>query len=585
MTTFSDLVGEVRERVLADALPVWGESGGGGRLGSPSDSGNAVGVSSSQAPSGPSQAARSHILGGERLEDGGAGAVAYADAVATYLGLGVSKMADMNNSLARWKQSMDQSIALFSRQAVPMVWDFAEVNPFAGAAGNLTVSLAGMTKVLDRLPAKPPARAAQADATSLRYGTPALSTDPPYYDNIGYSDLSDFFYVWLRRSLSHIQSKIVSTVLTPKADELVANPYRHEGKDGAERFFVEGFNRVFARVREDADPAGPPMTVYYAYKQQDAEAGGAASTGWTTLLQGLIGAGWEITATWPVRSELSNRMLASGTNALASSIVLACRPRPEDAPATTRRVFLGLLKAELPAALRAMMLGAVAPVDLAQAAVGPGMSIFSRYSRVREADGSDMPVREALTLINATLDEVIDAQEGDFDSDTRFAVKWYRAYGWNTESSGTADMLSRATGTSLAALERGGIFLARGGRARLVGPSELAGGWDPVVDHRVSVWEATVRLAAVLAGEGVDQVVSLLPAVGVRVCVEMVRELGFLLFHEAEKKGDSRDAVLFNSLVSSWGDLTAQARRAASSTRRGVQDTFDVMISRGREDD
>jgi putative DNA methylase len=238
-------------------------------------------------------------------------------------------------------------------------------------------------------------------------------------------------------------------------------------------------------------------------------------------------------------------------------------------------VFLGLLKAELPAALRAMMLGAVAPVDLAQAAIGPGMSIFSRYSRVREADGSDMPVREALTLINATLDEVIDEQEGDFDPDTRFAVKWYRTYGWNTESSGTADTLSRATGTSPAALERGGIFEAKGGKARLLPPKLLDAEWDPEKDEHVSVWEAAVRLAGAMATDGADRVASLLPAVSAKVSLDMVKELGFLLFHEAEKKGDTGDAVLFNALVSSWGDLTAQARRAGSPTE-GVQGSFDI---------
>ncbi|MCL2784844.1 MAG: DUF1156 domain-containing protein, partial [Propionibacteriaceae bacterium] len=365
MTTLSDLVSEAREQVLVDA-PLCRQ--------------------------------------GEAHQ--------YADAVATYLSLGVSKMADMNNSLARWKQSMDQPIAMFSRQAIPMVWDFAEVNPFARAAGDLVVSLGGITRVLDRLPARPSAMVRLKDASNRSYSNLAISTDPPYYDNIGYSDLSDFFYVWLRRSLQPITPDAVSTVLTPKEDELVANPYRHDGRDGAEMFFVDGFNQVFHRIRQSSNTA-VPMTVYYAYKQQDSDVSGASSTGWTTLLNGLIDTGWEITATWPVRSELSNRMLASGTNALASSIVLACRPRSEDAPTTTRRQFLSTLKAELPEALRTMMQGAVAPVDLAQAAIGPGMSIFSRYGYVREADGSTMSVRDALVLINQTLDEVMDEHESD----------------------------------------------------------------------------------------------------------------------------------------------------------------------------
>jgi putative DNA methylase len=289
----------------------------------------------------------------------------------------------------------------------------------------------------------------------------------------------------------------------------------------------------------------------------------------------LIDAGWEITATWPIRSELGNRMRSLGSNALASSIVLACRTRPVGALATTRRQFLTTLRSELPGALRAMMLGAVAPVDLAQAAIGPGMSIYSRYSRVREADGTDMSVRDALLLINATLDEVMDEQESEFDPDTRFAVKWYRTYGWAEESAGTADTLARATGTSPAALERGGIFEAKGGKAKLLSPTVLQGEWDPATDDSVSVWEATVRLAAVMAKDGAESVARLLPAVAARVSLDMVKELGFLLFHEAEKKGDTQDALLFNSLVSSWADLSTQARELAvtPSTDQGA---FDI---------
>jgi len=536
MTTFSDLVGEARERALTDAL-----------------------------------AAGLHE--GIRLEDGGTEAAAYADAVATYLGLSVSRLADYSNSLCSWHSSRETIRNTFARQAIPMAWDYAESNPFSDSTGNYFGQLEWVAKTLERVPATPPALAVSTDASRRDYSGSAISTDPPYYDNIGYSDLSDFFYVWLRRSLATIQAETVSTVLTPKADELVANPYRHSGRDCAKEFFVHGFNQVFRSIRQAANTA-VPMTVYYAYKQQDVEGGGAASTGWHTLLHGLVGAGWEITATWPVRSELGNRMLASGTNALASSIVLACRPRPEDTSATTRRAFLARLRDELPPALRNMMQGAVAPVDLAQAAIGPGMSIFSRYSGVREADGSDMSVRDALLLINATLDQVIDEQESDYDPDTRFAVKWYRTYGWGTESSGTADTLSRATGTSPQALERGGIFEAKGGKAHLLPPKSLEGVWDPEQDERVSVWEAVVRLAGVMNKDGAERVAALLPAVASKVSLDMVKELGFLLFHEAEKKGDTQDAVLFNALVSSWSDLTIQAHRMAAQPI-GVQDALD----------
>ncbi|WP_219813965.1 DUF1156 domain-containing protein [Rathayibacter sp. AY1E3] len=510
---------------------------------------------------------------GDRLEDGGTGAEAYADAVATYLALGVSRMTDISNALCRWEITKTQVRNLFGRQAIPMMWDFAETMPFGTAAGGFTVSLGSLVKALLRLPAHGTGVVTQADASSRSYSGLAISTDPPYYDMVGYSDLSDFFYVWLRRSLGSVQSKVVGTMLTPKAEELVANPYRHNGKAGAEKFFVDGFNSVFAQLRREASRT-IPLTVYYAYKQQDEDAAGTTSTGWHTLLSGLINSGWEISATWPITTELKNRAKAQTTNSLASSIVLACRPRPENAPATTRRAFVASLKAELPEALRALMQGSIAPVDLAQAAIGPGISVFSRYSRAREADGSDMSVKDALLLINSTLDEVIGDQESDFDPDTRFAVKWYRQYGWAQENSGVADQLARSSDTSVGSLERGGIFEARGGKACLLSPSKLGGEWDVIADERVSVWEATIRLAALMAKDGADKVAELLPTVQTRVSLDAVKELGFLLFREAEKKKNTKDAILFNGLVSAWGDVNEQARKFAD-VPRSMQQAFD----------
>ena len=527
LSTLSDLVSEARNKVLEDAL--------------------AAGIPA-----------------GERLEDGGVGAETYADAVATYLALGVSRTADYNNALCTWHTTRDTVTHLFTRQAIPMTWDYIETNVLSNSSGNFLGQLKIVAKVIQRLPAEISGEVRQISATSRDYADLVVSTDPPYYDNIGYSDLSDFFYVWLRKSLRTIHPSVVGTMLTPKADELVANPYRHDGKQGAEKFFVEGFNSVFHRIREDDANPDVPMTVYYAYKQQDRGKDGTSSTGWHTLLDGLIQSGWEITATWPMRSELKNRMLSQGTNALASSILLACRPRPADARAVTRRAFVLALKSELPEALRTLMQGVIAPVDLAQAAIGPGISVFSRYAKVREANGSDMSVKDALQLINATLDEVLGEQESDLDSDTRFAVRWYRQYGWAADSSGIADQLARSSDTSLAELQRGGIFEAKGGKARLLSPTQLNEGWDPAADEHVSVWEATVRLAAVLAKDGVDKVAELLPAVGEKVSLDAVKELGFLLFHEAEKNKDTDDAILFNGLVSSWGDLNEQARQIAA---------------------
>ena len=538
LSTLSDLVSEARNKILEDAL--------------------AAGIPA-----------------GERLEDGGVGAETYADAVATYLALGVSRTADYNNALCTWHTTRDTVTHLFTRQAIPMTWDYIETNVLSNSSGNFLGQLKIVAKVIQRLPAEISGEVRQISATSRDYAALVVSTDPPYYDNIGYSDLSDFFYVWLRKSLRTIHPSVVGTMLTPKADELVANPYRHDGKQGAEKFFIEGFNSVFHRIREDDANPDVPMTVYYAYKQQDSGKDGTSSTGWHTLLDGLIQSGWEITATWPMRSELKNRMLSHGTNALASSILLACRPRPAEARAVARRVFVAALKSELPEALRTLMQGAIAPVDLAQAAIGPGISVFSRYAKVREADGSDMSVRDALQLINATLDEVLGEQESDLDSDTRFAVRWYRQYGWQADSSGIADQLARSSDTSLAELQRGGIFEAKGGKARLLSPTQLNEGWDPAADEHVSVWEATVRLAAVLAKDGVDKVAELLPAVGEKVSLDAVKELGFLLFHEAEKNKDTDDAILFNGLVSSWGDLNEQARQIVAHPK-AHQETLSI---------
>jgi hypothetical protein len=536
LMTLSDLVGEARERVLTDA--------------------RAVGLPD-----------------GNRLEQGGTDAQAYADAVATYLVLAISRLSDYSNSLCTWNISRDTLAHLFTRQAIPMVWDFVESNPFSNSAGNFFGQIKWIAKVIECLPVCTIGFTHQTDVNNRGYDTFVISTDPPYYDNVEYSDLSDYFYVWLRYCLCNIYPNVFGTMLTPKVDELVANPYRHGGKDGAAKFFVDGFNSVFHRIRVGAN-SNVPMTVYYAYKQQNSNNEGISSTGWHTLLDGLIGAGWEITATWPIRSERKGRLLGIGTNALASSIVLACRPRPEDedAEATTRRAFVAQLKAELPVALRTLMQGGIAPVDLAQAAIGPGISVFSRYSRVREADGSDMSVKDALLLINATLDEVLGEQESDFDPETRFAVRWYRQYGWGEESSGIADQLARSSDTSIGALERGGIFEAKGGKARLLSPSQLESDWDPATDDHVSVWEATVRLAATMAKDGADKVAELLPTVQDRVSLDAVKELGFLLFKEAEKKKDGEDALLFNSLVSAWGDLSEQARRIASIPRAAQQE-------------
>ena len=533
LTTFSDLVGQARQRVLEDALAAGMEEG-------------------------------------ESLEAGGSGARAYADAIATYLALAVSRQTDRLSSIASWQSIGEKIRNVFARQAIPMVWDFAEANPFSSSSGNFFGQVKWIAEVIERLPADSAGNARQLSADVRDYTGLVVSTDPPYYDNIGYSDLSDFFYVWLRRCLQGIHPSVVSTMLTPKAEELVANPYRHDGQENAAKFFVDGFNTVFHRIRRGTNP-DVPMTVYYAYKQQDNGKDGKTSTGWHTLLDGLIGAGWEVTATWPVRSERGGRMLSVGTNALASSIVLACRPRPGDAPTTTQRAFVQRMKSELPGALRTLMQGDIAPVDLAQAAIGPGIAVFSRYARVRSASGGDIGAREALELINRTLDEVLGEQESEFDPDTRFAVRWYRQYGWRPEQSGIADQLARTTQTSIAELQRGGIFTTAGGKGRLLSIRELDAQWDPASDSRLSIWEATLRLAALLESKGLEKVAELVA----NIPLSAIKELGFLLFHEAERKGDGADAQALNALVTSWGDVSLKARQHPSAPT-GTQSELDI---------
>lgn len=533
LTTFSDLVAEARERALGDAL--------------------AAGLQE-----------------GARLEAGGTGAAAYADAVATYLGLATSRCTDYSSSICSWHSTRETMRNVYARQAIPMVWDYAEANLLSSSTGNFGGQVNWVSSALRAAPASARGEVVQADAAARDYASALISTDPPYYDNIGYSDLSDFFYVWLRRSLRDIHSVQFSTMLVPKAEELVANPYRHGGKDGASQFFEEGFEHVFARARESASEDFP-ITVFYAFKQQELEFEGVASTGWATILEGMIRAGWTITATWPIRSELSNRMMASGTNALASSIVLALRPRHITAEATSRRGFLAALKSELPQALSEMQQGAIAPVDLAQATIGPGMAVFSRYAKVVEADGSSMTVKTALALINQMLDEVLAEQDGDLDADSRFCLKWYEQFGWSRQQYGEADVLARAVNTSVDGLARGGVLTSRDGWVALTRPADLPLTWDPAEDDRISIWEVTCHLARALTTTGVDESARLMAAAGRRVDLESVQLLAYRLYELAQKK-HPEDALLFNALGTSWSDLTATSRHPdrATATQGGL---------------
>lgn len=521
LTTLGDLVKEAREKALADAL--------------------AAGMPA-----------------GDRLTGGGNQAEAYADAVTTCLGLAVSRCSSNWSNLCSWHVNRETLNQVFIRQAIPMIWDFTEVMPLSRTTGGFVGQVKWVAKAVEAAPGGVKAEVVQAPAQDLVGAKQLISTDPPYYDNIGYSDLSDFFYVWLRRSLRDVHPDILGTMLVPKADELVANPYRHEGKDGAKKFFEEGFYEVFEKAREDAFKEFP-ITVYYAFKQSDTDADGQASTGWETLLDGMIRARWEITATWPMRSEMSSRMLSHGTNVLASSIVLSLRPRSDDAPTTDRRGFLSTLKDELPDALRKLEQGHIAPVDLPQAAIGPGMAVFSRYSRVIEADGSQMTVRSALARINEILDEVLNEQEGDFDATTRFAIAWYRQHGYSTGKFGDANSLAHARNTSVDSMAKSGILNSAGGNVNLIPPAKQPEEYDPTADDLISSWEVLGHIIRVLEEGGLGAAARLLEGATSRpddpVDKESIKELAFLLFSLAEKNGRTSDALDFNKLATSWPDI------------------------------
>lgn len=488
----------------------------------------------------------------------------YGDAIATYLAFALSKMADRGSTICTWFTERDSTRNTFARQAIPMTWDFAELNTLLDGTGSFAGAVDWTAESLEGVPLVPcgDGHVTQLDATSGFKSGYVFSTDPPYYDNIGYADLSDFFYVWLRRSLGTIYPEIFSTLLVPKKQELVATPYRFEGsKERAQQFFEDGFAKAFEQMRK-ALHVDFPMTVYYAFKQSEsadegeAESNSVASTGWETMLDGLVRSGFQVTGTWPMRSELSNRPVASGTNALASSIVLVCRPRAESAPITTRKDFLASLKKELPHALRDLQKGNIAPVDLAQAAIGPGMAVFSRYRKVLETDGSPMRVRTALALINQGLDEVLTELESEFDPDTRWALAWFEQHQFDEGLYGEAEVLATAKALSIAGLAEAGILHSRVGKVRLLRRDELPEDWDPASDNRLTVWEATQHLIRRLDKHGETEAANLKAKIG--GMAEIARDLAYRLYTLCERKGWAEEAGYYNSLVVAWPSMTSE---------------------------
>ena len=493
---------------------------------------------------------------GQRLRDGGSEAVAYADAIVTYLALAIDKCAEYWSTICTWITSLEAMRSTFGgRQAIPMSWDYAECNPFSNSTGNWMGMVNWICKALNHLPTTIEGAVAQRDARVLvrECAGAMISTDPPYYDNIGYADLSDFFFAWLRPNLADIWPDECATLSTPKLGELVADAHRAGSKETANRQF-ESEMAEFMSDLVRSQHRQLPATIYYAYKATETKDGEYRATGWDTFLQAVVDSGLQVTATWPMRTERAARVRSLDSNALASSIVLVCRPRSLAAPLASRGEFVGALRAELPEAVDVLQSGNIAPVDMAQSTIGPGMKVFSRYAKVVEADGSSMPVSSALAIINDALGEILDGEETELDAPTRFALTWFSQHGYNPGPSGDADSVARAKNTSLVGIEESGVGQARAGEFRLYERSELAEGWSPMDDTRLTVWEATQYLVLALERSQSDAAALLQRLGGYG---DRARQLAYLLFQKASDNGWAAEAGVYNVLITAWPSLRA----------------------------
>jgi len=539
LTTFSDLISEAKKRVISE------------------------GIASNVKDDGVS------------LNDGGLGLTAYAEAISVYLSFGVDKMTDRHSSFGRWDATPTASgiINTFSRQAIPMSWDFPEGNPFSKASGNFESGIEWIVKSIIKFPSSViPGKAIHADAKTQESSTlKVISTDPPYYDNIGYADLSDFFYIWMRASLKSVYPSLFSTMEVPKVDELVATPYRHGGKAKAEQFFLEGMIQAIHNLAEKGHPAFP-VTIYYAFKQAETKEGSTASTGWETFLEAVILAGFSIDGTWPMRTELANRMIASGKNALASSVVLVCKKRSDEAASISRRQLQRELREHMPEALEAMIGGEtgvtpIAPVDLAQAAIGPGMAIYSKYESVLNQDGSAMSVHDALILINRAITDYLNPESGDFDAETLFCDDWFSQYGWSTGQFGEANVLAQAKGTSVDSIRDAGVVEAAGGKVHLVKWADYPTDWKPKSNAKLSAWEVCHQIIRVLNQQGENEAGDLLARMPERG--EAIRQLAYHLYTICERKKWAEEARAYNELIGSWHAIVAASYE---SGHKGEQD-------------
>ncbi|HBX76764.1 MAG TPA: hypothetical protein DEG43_03880 [Acidimicrobiaceae bacterium] len=530
LTTFSDLLGEIRAVAESDAR----------RSGLPDD--------------------------GIRFRDGGGGVSAYADAVVTCLAFVIDRCVGRWTSLTLWHNSGEKIEHVFRRQSIPMSWDFPEANPFSNSSGGWSGQVEWVSKYLEAQFLHVEADVVQRDAAARieEVGVAVLCTDPPYYDNVPYADISDYYYVWLRRNLGDVWPDECSTLLTPKADELIANRYRAGSKQAAIDHFEGGMRKVFTAAANNASPVAP-ATIFYAFKASEGSDDGVVSTGWETFLSGLISSGWAITATWPLRTELITGVKGK-LGLLATSVVLACRPREVTAALATRGEFHQALHRDMSVAVRVLQEQNIAPIDLAQAAIGPGIATFSRYARVVEADGRPMTVRAALGLINEVLAEVLSGEESEFDADTRFALTWFEQYGHNPGPFGDADSLSRAKDTTVAGVVEAGVITNRDGRVRLVERGELRSDWDPVADTRPTVWEMTQYLIRALDSSETEAA-ALLGRLGVGHG-EKARQLAYLLYGVCERKKWAEEGIGYNMLVTAWPELTRLTMTSATNDER-----------------
>ncbi|PQP39974.1 DUF1156 domain-containing protein [Mycolicibacterium austroafricanum] len=538
VTTFSDLVAEARKMVYSDAVA-------------------------------------SGMPDGNSLVDGGDGAVAYSQAVTLYLALTVSRLANWSNNQCSWESTGEVSQQMYSGQAMGMAWDVSEANVLGdGNSGSFLACLRNILSPLKLAALSGQHRVVMADAREAPVTGLVVATDPPYFDNIDYSDLSDFFYVWQRQMLGDVFPDLYRTILVPKAEELVANAHRSGGNDAAAADFLAGFRDVFAHFRKSV-AAEFPVVVYYASKQS--ESLGQGNSRWSTILQAMVDEGWCVVRTWPIRTENASRRVAIGTNSMSTSSVLVLRPRPDDAPRVTVQTFLTDLRQHLAGALSDLEASGVAPVDMQQAAIGPGIEVFSRFGAVLEADGRPMSVAAALLRINDVLDELLNAQEGDFDPPTRFAIQWYRYHGYEAGPFGEADDRARGRNTSVDAMEREGILTKRAGYVQLIKPEDLKSDYDVVTDLHCSIWEALHHIIRVLEHEGIGPASDFIRSAANRsdgaIDANLVTELAHLLFRVAESNGWTKDALSFNTLVTSWPEISDAAR--ADSSAGSSQSAFD----------